>query len=113
MTVALLIDDHNGNAARVTAEEGDTVLDALLMEGVPFPYSCQSGNCGTCRCELVSGDILELERSEHALSECDRMRDRKNRYDSKQRKGSTCMAFSRTRAAISWTCSGVREGCER
>lgn len=74
MTVALLIDDHNGNAARVTAEEGDTVLDALLMEGVPFPYSCQSGNCGTCRCELVSGDILELERSEHALSECDRMR---------------------------------------
>lgn len=74
MTVALRIDDFSGNATQVTAEEGDTVLDALLMEGIAFPYSCQSGNCGTCRCELVSGDVLELERSEHALSEADRMR---------------------------------------
>lgn len=50
------------------AEAGQTVLDALLAHGVGFSYSCQSGNCGTCRCELVSGEILELEYSEHALS---------------------------------------------
>lgn len=58
----------------VPAEEGQTVLDALLASGVAFPYSCQSGNCGTCRCELVSGEIMELEYSEHALSAQDRGR---------------------------------------
>ncbi|HEX4985413.1 MAG TPA: 2Fe-2S iron-sulfur cluster-binding protein [Burkholderiales bacterium] len=58
----------------VPAEEGQTVLDALLAHGVAFAYSCQAGNCGTCRCELVSGDVMELEYSEHALSAADRAR---------------------------------------
>jgi CDP-4-dehydro-6-deoxyglucose reductase/ferredoxin-NAD(P)+ reductase (naphthalene dioxygenase ferredoxin-specific) len=58
----------------VPAEEGQTVLDALLGSGVAFPYSCQAGNCGTCRCELISGEIMELEYSEHALSAQDRSR---------------------------------------
>ena len=55
-------------------EEGQTVLDALLAHGVGFAYSCQAGNCGTCRCELVSGDIMELEYSAHALSAEERRR---------------------------------------
>ncbi|HXF17313.1 MAG TPA: 2Fe-2S iron-sulfur cluster-binding protein, partial [Burkholderiales bacterium] len=58
----------------VPAEEGQTVLDALLAHGVGFAYSCQAGNCGTCRCELISGDIMELEYSEHALSAEERSR---------------------------------------
>jgi naphthalene 1,2-dioxygenase ferredoxin reductase component len=58
----------------VTAEGGDTVLSALLEHGVGFAYSCQSGNCGTCKCELLSGEILELEYSEHALSAAERAR---------------------------------------
>jgi naphthalene 1,2-dioxygenase ferredoxin reductase component len=56
------------------AEAGQTVLDALLAHGIGFSYSCQAGNCGTCRCELVSGDISELEFSEHALAENERGR---------------------------------------
>jgi CDP-4-dehydro-6-deoxyglucose reductase/ferredoxin-NAD(P)+ reductase (naphthalene dioxygenase ferredoxin-specific) len=54
--------------APVPVEAGDTILTSLLRAGVPFPFSCQAGNCGTCKCELVSGDVLELEYSEHALS---------------------------------------------
>ncbi len=53
----------------VTAQPGDTVLEALLRAGVPFPHSCQVGNCGTCKCELIEGEIFELPYSEHALSE--------------------------------------------
>lgn len=64
--------DGTGDTAQ--AEPGDTVLDALLMAGVGFAYSCQAGNCGTCKCELVEGEILELEHSEHALSAADRAR---------------------------------------
>lgn len=56
------------------AEEGETVLGALLAHGIGFAYSCQAGNCGTCKCELVSGDIMELEYSEHALSPEERAR---------------------------------------
>jgi len=64
MSVAITVE---GIESPVQAEDGDTLLDALIMAGVPFPYSCQAGNCGTCKCELLSGDINELEYSEHAL----------------------------------------------
>lgn len=63
-----------GDPQTVSAEDGETILDALLSHGVGFAYSCQSGNCGTCKCECVSGDILELEYSEHALSPGERER---------------------------------------
>lgn len=56
------------------AGEGETVLDALLAHNIGFAYSCQAGNCGTCKCELVSGEIMELEYSEHALSAAERAR---------------------------------------
>lgn len=57
-----------GHAHPVPVQAGDTILESLLRAGVPFPFSCQAGNCGTCKCELVSGDVLELEHSEHALA---------------------------------------------
>jgi CDP-4-dehydro-6-deoxyglucose reductase/ferredoxin-NAD(P)+ reductase (naphthalene dioxygenase ferredoxin-specific) len=63
-----------GTPAPVAAEPGDTILDALILAGVPFPYSCQAGNCGTCKCELVDGDVFELEHSEHALTAAERSR---------------------------------------
>ncbi|MEW5888253.1 MAG: 2Fe-2S iron-sulfur cluster-binding protein [Pseudomonadota bacterium] len=64
---------HFGSRA-IAAEEGETLLAVLLRNGLPFPHSCQQGNCGTCRCELVSGDVLELPHSEFALSEAERAR---------------------------------------
>jgi len=63
-----------GDPQPVPADEGQTILDALLAHGVGFAYSCQSGNCGTCKCEYVEGEILELEYSEHALSPAERAR---------------------------------------
>ncbi len=71
MSIRIALEDLD---RAIPAEAGDTLLDALIMAGVPFPYSCQVGNCGTCKCELVDGDILELERSEHALSAEERAR---------------------------------------
>jgi CDP-4-dehydro-6-deoxyglucose reductase/ferredoxin-NAD(P)+ reductase (naphthalene dioxygenase ferredoxin-specific) len=57
-----------GHDKPVPVDAGDTILASLLRAGVPFPFSCQAGNCGTCKCELISGDVLELEHSEHALA---------------------------------------------
>ena len=57
-----------GHDRPVPVEAGDTILASLLRAGVAFPFSCQAGNCGTCKCELVSGEVLELGHSEHALA---------------------------------------------
>jgi CDP-4-dehydro-6-deoxyglucose reductase/ferredoxin-NAD(P)+ reductase (naphthalene dioxygenase ferredoxin-specific) len=53
---------------------GETILESLLQAGVPFPHNCQSGNCGSCKCELIEGDVLELPYSEYALSPEERAR---------------------------------------
>ena len=63
-----------GDPQSVPAADGETILDALLRHGVGFAYSCQAGNCGTCKCEYLSGEIFELEYSEHALSAAERAR---------------------------------------
>ena len=57
-----------GRAEPVPVEEGDTILASLLRAGVPFPFSCQTGSCGTCKCELLSGEVLELAHSAQALA---------------------------------------------
>ena len=63
-----------GHDRPVPVEPQDSILDALLRAGLPFPYSCDAGNCGTCRCELIGGEVLELARSEHALTDAERAR---------------------------------------
>jgi ferredoxin len=63
-----------GHDRPVPAQAGDTLLAALLRAGLPFPFSCQSGNCGTCKCELLSGDVEMLEYSAHTLSPGERAR---------------------------------------
>lgn len=50
------------------------ILDAALDAGVPFPHGCNSGECGSCRCELIEGEIKSDSHSPEALSEADRER---------------------------------------
>jgi CDP-4-dehydro-6-deoxyglucose reductase/ferredoxin-NAD(P)+ reductase (naphthalene dioxygenase ferredoxin-specific) len=63
-----------GHGQPVPVLAGDTLLASLLRAGLAFPFSCQGGNCGTCKCELVSGAVHELEYSEQALSAAERAR---------------------------------------
>lgn len=53
------------NGTTATAPLGQTVLDAALAGGIVIPQDCCTGQCGTCRCEIVSGscdDAGTLER---------------------------------------------------
>ena len=50
------------------ADDGETILAAAQRAAIAFPHSCQSGNCGSCKCELVEGDTMLLEHSEFALT---------------------------------------------
>ena len=63
-----------GHAEPVPVHAGDTLLAALLRAGLAFPFSCQTGSCGTCKCELVSGEVRELEYSAHTLPAAERAR---------------------------------------
>ena len=57
-----------GHEAPIPVRPGETILASLLRAGVPFAFSCQAGNCGTCKCRLVSGEVLELDHSVQALA---------------------------------------------
>ncbi|HZO02131.1 MAG TPA: 2Fe-2S iron-sulfur cluster-binding protein [Burkholderiales bacterium] len=63
-----------GHARPVPVEASDTLLTALLRAGLPFPFSCQTGNCGTCKCQVLSGEVEALAYSEHALGAAERAR---------------------------------------
>lgn len=64
----------DGHEQPVLAQPGDTLLSALLRAGLPFPFSCQTGNCGTCKCQLLAGEVHELAYSEHTLTRAERAR---------------------------------------
>ena len=58
--------------APVAVEVGQTILEAALAAGVPFPHGCRSGNCGACKSRLDSGEVELTPYSEFALSATER-----------------------------------------
>jgi toluene monooxygenase electron transfer component len=59
------------------AAEGDNLLRAGLRSGVGLPYECNAGGCGSCKFELISGEIEELWTEAPGLSAKDRTRGRR------------------------------------
>ncbi|MDE0169069.1 MAG: ferredoxin--NADP reductase [bacterium] len=45
----------DGRTLQVTAEAGQTILEAVRDAGAAPPYSCESGVCGACRARLRDG----------------------------------------------------------
>lgn len=43
----------------IDVEPGANLLDALCHAQVPMSYSCRAGRCGTCRCRVVAGEVLD------------------------------------------------------
>lgn len=54
----------------------DTLLRAALRAGLGFPYECNTGACGTCKAELVQGEVICLRPDAPGLGERDRARKR-------------------------------------
>ena len=42
---------------QLETEPGESVLFAGLRSGIPLPYECATGTCGTCKARVVEGDI--------------------------------------------------------
>lgn len=45
-----------------TVAPGANLLEVLRDNNVPVSYSCMAGRCGTCRCKVVQGQVLESGR---------------------------------------------------
>ncbi|MEP7069539.1 MAG: 2Fe-2S iron-sulfur cluster-binding protein [Usitatibacter sp.] len=54
----------------------DTLLRAGLRAGLGFPYECNAGSCGTCKVELVEGQITSLRPDALGLADRDRAKNR-------------------------------------
>ncbi|MBT9595508.1 MAG: 2Fe-2S iron-sulfur cluster binding domain-containing protein [Vitreoscilla sp.] len=48
----------------IRVEPGANLLEALQAERVPMSYSCMAGRCGTCRCRLIDGEVLDGGREQ-------------------------------------------------
>lgn len=60
----------------VDQDGDDTILRAALRAGIGLPYECNSGGCGSCKFELLSGSVDNLWPDAPGLSARDRQRNR-------------------------------------
>lgn len=56
----------------IEVEEGQTILDAALRQGVWIPFACGHGTCATCKCQVLEGDVDHGEASDFALMDMER-----------------------------------------
>ena len=66
----------DGADLTVSCASDDVILRAFLREGVAVPYECNVGSCGTCKFELISGEVAEAWLEAPGLTERDRGRKR-------------------------------------
>lgn len=58
--------------ATIDVEEGQTLLDAALRQGIYIPHACGHGLCGTCKVEVLEGDIDHGNANPFALMDFER-----------------------------------------
>ncbi|MET8249559.1 2Fe-2S iron-sulfur cluster-binding protein [Streptomyces sp. NPDC005202] len=56
----------------IECREDQSILDACLRAGVWLPHACTHGTCGTCKAEVLDGDVDHGAASTFALMEFER-----------------------------------------
>lgn len=55
----------------VEARKG-TILETALKHNVPYPHACRSGKCGSCKTQILSGDVEMRPYYKEVLSDAER-----------------------------------------
>jgi ferredoxin-NAD(P)+ reductase (naphthalene dioxygenase ferredoxin-specific) len=50
----------------IRVEPGANLLESLRAAQVPMSYSCMAGRCGTCRCKVLDGEVLDGGREQQS-----------------------------------------------
>ena len=58
--------------ATIDVEDGQTVLDAALRQGIYIPHACGHGLCGTCKVQVSDGEVDHGHANPFALMEFER-----------------------------------------
>jgi len=58
--------------ATIAVEEGQTVLDAALRQGIYLPHACGHGLCGSCKVQVCDGEVDHGAANPFALMEFER-----------------------------------------
>ncbi|WP_078119345.1 FAD-binding oxidoreductase [Thiosocius teredinicola] len=69
--------ENDKDGSRFEQIPGDTILRAALRSGVGMSYECNSGGCGGCKFELLSGEVESLWPDAPGLGERDKKRGRR------------------------------------
>lgn len=63
----------DGTDRSFTVRQGESILTAALRQGVMLPYSCKNGTCGSCKGQVLEGEVhypfhppMALERQDLA-----------------------------------------------
>lgn len=59
--------DNTGETIEVA--DGATLLEAALAASVGYPHGCRKGRCGSCKSQLLEGEVTLLPHTRFALSE--------------------------------------------
>ncbi|MEB3022119.1 NADH:ubiquinone reductase (Na(+)-transporting) subunit F [[Mycobacterium] crassicus] len=57
---------------QVQCRADQDILDACLREGVWLPHACTHGTCGTCKVQVLEGDVEHNDASTFALMDYER-----------------------------------------
>lgn len=58
--------------ATIEVAEGQTLLDAALRQGIYIPHACGHGLCGTCKVQVLEGDVDHGPANPFALMDVER-----------------------------------------
>ncbi len=58
--------------AEIACRADQTVLDACLREGIWLPHACTHGTCGTCKAQVLDGELDLGDASPYALLDTER-----------------------------------------
>lgn len=58
--------------ATIDVEEGQTILDAALRQGIYIPHACGHGLCGTCKVQIIEGEVDHGVANPFALMDFER-----------------------------------------
>ena len=53
-------------------EGSDSILEAGLRGGLALNYGCSNGNCGLCKCKVISGQVKKIVQHDYVLTEAEK-----------------------------------------
>jgi CDP-4-dehydro-6-deoxyglucose reductase len=53
-------------------EGSDSILEAGLRGGLALNYGCSNGNCGLCKCKVLSGQVKKIAAHDYVLTEAEK-----------------------------------------